>query len=49
MKELKPGVPILIISGAFEKPDGLEFTDGFLSKCEPPEILLDAIARLLAE
>jgi len=49
MKALKPEVPILIISGAFEKPDGLEFTDGFLSKCEPPEILLDAIASLLAE
>ncbi len=48
MKELKPEVPILIISGASEKPDGIEFTDGFLSKCEAPEILLDAIARLLA-
>src|SRR5271168_3036992 len=25
MKELKPEVPILIVSGALEKPDGLEF------------------------
>jgi CheY-like chemotaxis protein len=32
MKELKPEVPILIISGAMEKPDGLEFADGFLAK-----------------
>ncbi len=28
MKDLKPGVPILILSAAAEKPDGLEFADG---------------------
>ncbi len=47
MRALKPRVPILIISGALEKPDGLEFTDGFLAKSETPEILLDTIAHLL--
>ncbi len=48
MKELKPEVPILIMSAAMEKPDGLEFADGFLAKCEPTQVLLDTIARLLA-
>ncbi len=49
MKQLKPQVPILIVSAASEEPPGLEFTDSFLSKAEGPEALLDAIARLLAE
>lgn len=48
MKALKPEVPILIISAAMEKPDGLEFADGFLAKGEPPDVLFDAIANLLA-
>jgi CheY-like chemotaxis protein len=46
MKALKPSVPILIVSGR-DEPDYLEFTDGFVSKGEPPSQLLDAIARLL--
>ena len=48
MKALKPEVPILIISAAMEKPDGLEFADGFLAKGEPPNVLLDTIVHLLA-
>ena len=48
MKELRPEVPILVISAAMERPDGLEFADGFLAKAEPPDILLDTIAHLLA-
>lgn len=47
MKALKPEVPILIISAAMEKPDGLEFADEFLAKGEPPNVLLDTIAHLL--
>lgn len=47
MKELKPQVPILIVSAAAELPAGLEFTDGFLSKGEGPDSLLEAIAGLL--
>jgi CheY-like chemotaxis protein len=47
MKELRPEVPILLVSAATDKPAGLEFVDGFLSKGEPPQTLLDAIARLL--
>jgi len=47
MKEFKPEVPILIVSAAAEKPSGLEFADGFLPKGEAPDVLLQAIARLL--
>jgi CheY-like chemotaxis protein len=47
MKDLRPEVPILIISAALEKPDGLEFVDGFLAKGESPNVLLDTIAHLL--
>ena len=48
MKGLKPEVPILIMSAAAEKPDGLEFADGFLEKGESPTVLLDVITHLLA-
>jgi len=47
MKELRPEVPILIVSAAAEPPEGLEFLDGFLSKGEGPDALLDSIAGLL--
>lgn len=47
MKALKPRVPILIVSGMAEEPTGIEFADGFCSKGEPPEVLMDTIARLL--
>ncbi len=49
MKNLKPAVPILIVSAALERPDGLEFTEGFVAKCEGPTVLLDTIALLLAK
>jgi CheY-like chemotaxis protein len=49
MKELKPEVPILIMSAAIDKPEGLEFADGFLAKGESPDVLLDTIAELLAK
>jgi CheY-like chemotaxis protein len=47
MKEVKPEVPILIVSASAERPSGLEFADGFVPKGEPPNVLLGAIARLL--
>ncbi len=49
MKELKPQVPILILSAAAEKPDGLEFADGFLAKGGSPQMVLNTIAHLLAK
>jgi CheY-like chemotaxis protein len=47
MKELKPHVPILIVSGSAEEPASLQYANGFVSKGEPPSVLLDAMARLL--
>lgn len=47
MKQIKPEVPILIVSAASEKPAGLEFADKFLSKGEGPDALLDGVASLL--
>jgi CheY-like chemotaxis protein len=49
MKEMKPEVPILIVSASEESPGGLEFADGFLSKLDGPDALLDRVAGLLAE
>ena len=49
MKELKPEVPILILSAAAEQIDGLEFADGFVSKGESPQFVLNTIAHLLAK
>jgi DNA-binding response OmpR family regulator len=49
MKVLKPQVPILIVSAAEEAPAGLEFADGFLSKLDGPDALLERIALLLRE
>ena len=47
MKELKPNVPILIVSASADEPAGLEFADGFLPKGDAPDVLLATIARLL--
>ena len=47
MKALKPDVPILIASGGDRSVD-LQFADGFISKGEPPHILLDTMAELIA-
>ena len=47
MKELKPNVPILIVSAAVETPSGLEFADGFVPKGEAPDALLATIAGML--
>ncbi len=47
MKQLKSEVPILIVSAAAEEPSGIGFADGFLSKGEGPDVLLETIANLL--
>ena len=48
MKRLKPEVRILIVSGDVDEPAGLEFADGFLSKGQPTELLLQTVAQLVA-
>lgn len=47
MKQIKPRVPILIVSAAAEPPDGMEFVDSFLSKGDGPDALLNRISELL--
>jgi CheY-like chemotaxis protein len=49
MKQIKPEVPILIVSAAAEPPKGLEFADSFLSKGEGPDALLERIAQLFQQ
>ena len=40
MKKLKPDVPIAIISGLVDTPNGIEIADLFISKGDsPPEVL----------
>ena len=40
MKRLRPFVPIIVLSGATDTPEGIEIADAFLSKAEGPERLL---------
>jgi CheY-like chemotaxis protein len=47
MKQKRPHTPILILSGLVDHPGGLESADLFLSKVEPPPVLLATIAELL--
>jgi CheY-like chemotaxis protein len=47
MKRLKPNVPIVILSGAVDPPEGVLHADLFLSKTETPQTVLQTIAELL--
>ncbi len=47
MKRLKPKIPIVIISGALEPPDGMEYADLFICKGDSPPQVLQKISELL--
>ena len=47
MKSAKPDLPILLLSGVVDPPDGIECVDKFLGKTEGAEKLLETIAGLL--
>jgi len=47
VKLLHPGIPILILSGLDEAPEGMEFANGYLCKLEPPPVFLATVAKLL--
>ena len=47
MKKLRPEVPIAIISGAIEIPDGMEHADVFISKLDSPPEVLQKVSELL--
>jgi DNA-binding response OmpR family regulator len=47
MKAARPGLPIVVLSGAIDVPGDLRHTDLFLSKLEAPEAILTKIAQVL--
>ncbi len=47
MKRLKPNIPIVILSGAVELPEGVVHADLFLSKTETPLAVLQKVSELL--
>jgi two-component system, chemotaxis family, CheB/CheR fusion protein len=47
MKLIKPGVPIVMLSGTRSMPEQLEHADAFLSKTEGPDELLGIVGNLL--
>ena len=48
IKETNPGVPVMLLSGVNELPEGVEKADLFVSKTEGPSALLEKVAALLA-
>jgi CheY-like chemotaxis protein len=47
MKSVKPDVPIAIISGMVEEPEGMEHADLFICKTDSPPEVLQKISALL--
>jgi len=47
MREVKPEVPILLLSASCSEPDGMEHVDGYLSKLEPVHTIEEKISALL--
>ena len=47
MKKLKPEVPIVIISGLVDPPEGMEHADLFICKGDSPPEVLKKISELL--
>ena len=49
MKRVKPTIPIVIMSGLVEEPEGIEHADLFIWKGEAPPIWLKKISDLLQQ
>jgi CheY-like chemotaxis protein len=47
MRSLKPQVPILLLSGSPNTPEGIEHVDGYISKLAPVMLIEEKIAELL--
>jgi CheY-like chemotaxis protein len=48
MRRRRPKVPIIFLSAYFSLPsDALEMADAFITKGEPPEVLIEKIEQLL--
>jgi PAS domain S-box-containing protein len=48
LKRLKPEVPIIVLSGSTDPPEGVQIADSFICKSEGPEALLKRVSELLA-
>ena len=50
MKQLKPAIPILMLSAYFSLPDhALDHVDAFITKGQSPEILLEKLRQLVPD
>lgn len=49
MKVLRPQLPIILLSGLLDVPEGVADIDLFISKAEPTQTMLARIAGLLAD
>ena len=47
LKEVRPGVPVAILSGVIDPPEDMDESDVFISKTCGPVELLSMVARLL--
>ncbi len=48
LRRRRPGVPIIFLSAYFSLPsDALEMADAFITKGEPPEVLIEKIEQLV--
>ena len=48
MRSRRPGVPIVFLSAYFSlPPEALELADAFITKGDPPDVLIDRIQHLL--
>jgi CheY-like chemotaxis protein len=48
MRRSRPSVPIIFLSAYFSLPsDALELADAFITKGEPPEVLIEKIEQLM--
>ena len=46
MRQVRPDVPILLLSGSADMPPGIEYVDDYLSKLEPVSVIEHKIAEL---
>ena len=48
MRRRRPGVPIVFLSAYFSlPPEALELADAFITKGDPPDILIEKLQRLI--
>lgn len=49
MRQVKPEVPILLLSASGDVPEGTEYADAYLSKMEPVAVVEEKILALLRQ